>query len=263
MVQSALKTIEAFKAISLGQRVIFHHVPKCAGTSVSRALRIRYALSQISLSANATVELITAKDLTGNFDELTRWQEIRRFRREFLHYFVLEDIYFIGGHISFSETVYHAAKNRYKFITVLRDPVERFISEYFFNLNREHHAKITLSLSDYLETTQAKINANKFCDYFCGSEEFFPNNAQNNLSHAKENILKFDIVGFTEKMEEFEKEVRSKLKIFVSFGKQRVGKTSRSEISSIVTPELRTRIENLCSADIEFYEYAKEARWPE
>jgi hypothetical protein len=48
------------------QRVVFHHVPKCGGTSVGRALRKRYLLSQATVTPEASFRAFEA--FTGRSD---------------------------------------------------------------------------------------------------------------------------------------------------------------------------------------------------
>ena len=42
------------------QRVVFHHVPKCGGTSVGRALRKRYLLSQSTVTPESSFRAFEA-----------------------------------------------------------------------------------------------------------------------------------------------------------------------------------------------------------
>ncbi len=112
-----------------GKFVVFHHVPRCGGTSVSRALRLRYILSQFSLNAKASYETIKNKypHSPGNvfFDNLYS------FRESLFDYALNSYIRCVSGHVKFNENTYDKFCNTYKYITVLRDPVQRYLSDYY------------------------------------------------------------------------------------------------------------------------------------
>ena len=44
----------------LPQKFVFHHVPKCGGTSVGRALRKRYLLSQATVTPESSFRKTSA-----------------------------------------------------------------------------------------------------------------------------------------------------------------------------------------------------------
>lgn len=106
LAQRIFQNRSLLKKTLLGHRVVFHHIPKCAGTSVSRALRLRYFLSQESIAAPGTAQVIDQHYGCGDFSELKHYNEIRRFRIELLHYLMWKDLYFIGGHVPFNNKVH-------------------------------------------------------------------------------------------------------------------------------------------------------------
>lgn len=233
----------------LGHRVVFHHVPKCAGTSVSRALRIRYALSEASIAAPATVDIVRARSSYENGTFEQRLNELRQLRTSLLHYFLWKDYYFVGGHVPFSSTVHAAFRSTYKFITVLRAPEDRFISQYFFNLNREHHAKVTLPLEEYLETPDAWVTANRYTEYFSGDEALKVGPGCEQVTKAIQNLQAFDLVGFTDRMGDFTKGLKGVLGISTSFKKERAAAISTSDRRKSISAAVRSKIDELCAAD--------------
>ena len=166
---------------------------------------------------------------------------------------------FVGGHVQFNRQLFDKFNARYRFITVLRHPVDRFISEYFFNLDREHHAKVTLPLTDYLDTPTARRNAGKLCEYLCGLDVYDPQAAQENAAAAIRNLSCFALIGFTDRMEAFRQGLSRTLGVAVSFGRARAGTTAKSQIENVVTESLRARIEAMCAADIAVYQAARAA----
>ena len=245
----------SFKQSLMGKRVIFHHVPKCAGTSVSRALRTSYFLSEHSMAAKGTIDVLEQQygDLdVGSIEDLNR---LRRFRIELLNYLMWKDIFYIGGHVPFSVNAYRHFQG-YHLITVLRNPVERYISEYFYNYQRKHQFGIKTDFEEYLNSPLGQRNALKFCEYFCGSTELSLDDPSQLVEQAKENLQRFSVIGFTENMEQFEARVRKTLGIRASFGVQNKRTASDKDVSNIVTPELRAQLTKMCRFDQEIYDYA-------
>lgn len=256
-IQSLYDNRNRFKQAIMGKRVVFHHVPKCAGTSVSRALRLRYFLSEESIAAPGTASVMEQQHGPLNFSQLDDFNRIRTFRVELLHYLMWKDVYFIGGHVPFNTKAYNLFQG-YKLITVLRDPVERFISEYFYNFQRGHQSRIELDFVNYLDSPLGKRNALKFCEYFCGDTELAVDNPAELVEKAKKNLEYFSVIGFTDDMQRFETDVRRELGIRVSFGVQNRRTTSDQKVSEIVTPALRKKVEEMCRFDQEIIEHAKE-----
>lgn len=256
-IQNLYNNRNRFKQAIMGERVVFHHVPKCAGTSVSRSLRLRYFLSEESIAAPGTAAVMERQHGPLDFSRLEDFNRIRTFRVELLHYLMWKDIYFIGGHVPFNSKAYDQFQG-YKLITVLRDPVGRFISEYFYNFQREHQSRIELDFESYLDSPLGQRNALKFCEYFCGDTKLVIDEPARLVEKAKANLKRFAVIGFTDDMERFETDVRRELGVKVSFGVQNKRTTSDKKVSEIVTPELRKKVEEMCRFDQEIYEHAKQ-----
>lgn len=256
LVQRLYNHRNAFKQAIMGKRVVFHHVPKCAGTSVSRALRTRYFLSEESIAAPGTAAVMEKQYGKLDFSNLEDFNRIRRFRVELLHYMMWKDVYFIGGHVPFNELAYDQFQG-YKLITVLRDPVERFVSEYFYNYQRNHHSNIDLDFESYLDSSLGQRNALKFCEYFCGDTELSVENPSALVDQAKANLKRFSVIGFTDNMAKFETDVKQELGVRISFGVQNKRTTSDKKVSETVTPELRERLREMCRFDQEIYDAAR------
>ena len=255
-IQNLYNNRNQFKQAIMGKRVVFHHVPKCAGTSVSRALRLRYFLSEESIAAPGTAAVMERQHGPLDFSRLEDFNRIRTFRVELLHYLMWKDLYFIGGHVPFNNKAYDQFQG-YKLITVLRDPVERYISEYFYNFQREHQSRIDQDFEAYLDSPMGQRNALKFCEYFCGDTKLTLDDPNTLMERAKENLKHFSVIGFTDDMGRFESDVRRELGVRVSFGVQNKRTTSDRKISDIVTPELREKVAEMCRFDQVVYDAAK------
>jgi hypothetical protein len=238
----------------LPQRVVYHHVPKCGGTSVSRALRKRYLLSQatiLTIPANGAI-----KRLMPDASNAEQWNQTLKFREAMLLYLMHCDTRCIAAHVAFSSTAFEAFKSRYAFVTVLREPVSRYISHFYHSLNRDDHSAICESLDTFAGSPRGQSFGARYVEYFRGSPSIDNLRTRASIDAAKENLRQFSAVGFMDQMPSFERQLRATLSVKVAIGHENKGRTAKGSSSS-VPPDLRKRIEMDCAPDIEVYEYAR------
>jgi hypothetical protein len=114
--------------------LIFLHIPKAAGTTLRAVLSSRYRREQTFVIGN---------DINADIHRLIALDEAERHRLRLLM-----------GHMSFGLHRYLAPGARY--VSILRDPVERVLSEYRFlksNVRHPfHHQVREMSLAEYLDS---------------------------------------------------------------------------------------------------------------
>ena len=237
-----------------GKRVVFHHLPRCGGTSVARALRMRYFLSQTSINAACSYETIKRLGFCNSKSEII--MKTKDFREMLLFYYLHSDIHWINGHVRFSIAAYEDFNTIYKFVTVLREPVSRFISDYFGNYGKQKYSGTELSIREYLECYEGKMQSNCYSEYFSGlpiNSEFGTTLA---IDKAKENLDKLDLVGFTNNLDLFANKISSLLGVKVKIGHENTGKVLKNARNMTITPEIKEKITEVCKGDIEIYDYA-------
>lgn len=231
------------------QRVVFHHVPKCGGTSIGRALRKRYLLSQSTINPEASFHAVELSRGPASADKLL--PEVVRFRQMMLLYFLCEDIRCVSAHVWFSPTAHARFKDTYKFITVLREPVSRFLSNYRWSHGKENdHGRIDLPLEAFLETERAVRFGAMYVQYFSGLPAEADMRSAEAVDAAIQNLEEFDIVGRLQDMERFEQEVQSILQVRVRVGHENRAKTASESSLASLDPALRARIEEICAPDL-------------
>src|SRR5436190_9684556 len=166
-----------------GEAIIFLHVPKSAGTTLNRLIEWEYPLL-----AMYTVDPV-----------LFRWSRERLWR---LPKRRLKRFRVFKGHMKFG--LHEVLPQPATYITVLRDPIDRMISAFYFMHTYKLHPNYWKfrregwTLEDFVKrwpkaNLQTKMIAGADYDAPCTAEI---------LRKAKENLQYFSVVGLTERFEE-------------------------------------------------------------
>jgi len=174
------------------KRIFFCHVPKCAGTSLSRAIaRQAYPAYQAVLIPNFSVRLEAAKDASTIF-ALPKVEA----RQIILCYHLALDRYKFGtGHVYCRPKLVDAYRKKWHFVTILRNPVDRWISEYAYNtFKASNWAKNELSLEDYIQSEKGRGTAESFLRYFSSIPYPYSGDPQLYVDEAIDNLSRFSVV---------------------------------------------------------------------
>ena len=169
--------------VNTAEALIFLHVPKSAGTTLNRLIELEYPIF----------------DMYSVDPVLSQWSRAHLWR---LSQGRLKLFRVFKGHMPFG--LHKILPQPATYITVMRDPVERVISAYYFMSNYKLHPNYWKfrhegwTLEDFVrlsprENVQTKMIAGADYDIRC-TEEI--------LAKAKENLKHFSVVGLTERFEE-------------------------------------------------------------
>lgn len=232
-------------------RIIFDHLPKTAGTAVAHWLMDELGLGCVTST------------LIGEHRDLIR------------QYGGLYSI--ISAHMHFAR--YPGLDARYQYITLLREPVDRTLSQLYFLLNNHDDSQIPelrAMVKQFIDSDGADIdnrllNGNLFNDAFNAGtsnpyvEHFYSINGHNGMSDdekiacALATIRQYDVVGLYENLPAFLADVSALLGVAVSQQFARINVTKQRPDIAQLSPALRNRIEDLNRLDIRFY--AEVAAW--
>lgn len=244
---------------ALDEQVVFVHVPKCGGRSVRMALnRVFKALPGRRDGRIVHLHPGAAGDAAEHVGD-----SVWAMRRRVLAYHLAHpDVQCLAGHFQIDETLLDAHRDSHLFTTLLRDPVDRWISHYFFNRYKSgDHYSIDRDLDAFLETDRAQAYGELYVNYLTGFGDRDTGIGQDPevMELAKRNLRSFDVVGFLEDLGEFcdtfEERTGAELKI-LHRNKNPAPKRRRREE---MTDAARQRIRELCEPDLELYETAREA----
>ncbi len=224
--------------------VIFMHIPKAAGSTLHGILERQYPKSGI-------YDIDTSR-LHESIDEFKQLERDKKL-----------NILLLKGHIPFGLHEYLPQQSRY--LTMLRDPVNRVISHYNYAARRQDHylhetiIKNKMSLKDYVSSGISHEIDNAQVRLLSGHDDDLPIGSCDALllEQAKHNLATwFDVIGIVERFDESVLLMREKLNwrwspIYVS-RKVRKHKTPNKEMSQ----ELRASILKYNELDFKLYAFA-------
>jgi hypothetical protein len=220
--------------------IIFLHLPKCGGTTLNRLIEWEY----------------TPLEVFSVDPSFFRWSYQRLMKAPIDNF---NKIRLFKGHMPFG--IHRMLRRPATYITVLRDPVDRTISSYYYARSRKldphHRAATNLSLEQYVSTTpndnvQTKLIAGRQRQY-----DFLRGQCDaDTLEAAKQNLSEhFSIVGLTERFDESLALCKIvfgwKVRQYSSFNVTR-SRPSKSNISSTT----RDLIAERYRFDVELYDFA-------
>ena len=262
-----MKLVDRMKAINealvdrfLPQRFVFHHVPKCGGTSVARALRMRYLASQATVKPEPSFQAFRA--FTGRDDTEQMLIDVLDLREQMLLYLLYEDVRCVSLHVRFSNAAYERFSDRYKFITILREPVSRFISHYNWSSARPgSHGYIEPDFDAFLGSERAARLGAEYAEFFADLPARADIRSDEAVSAAIANLGKFSVVGRLDDLQGFTAALRKELGI-----RCRIGTDNKTEKRpdlirySTLNEAQKERVLELCAPDRAIWSAAFPAR---
>lgn len=259
-----LRTYSRRARASLGGRLkkpcLFMHIPKCGGSSVAEALyatvpfQRRLGVVDAPSTRRAVSIFHSGEDSKLDYhDDLETGPLVYAFREQCLLMHMAWDTELIHGHILFSAKADQVFGRKYGYVTVMRDPMDRVLSNF---AHSAHEGIIPSDFDAYLDHYCARIHGLTALRYFAGQHEIAPSEVPAALDLAKTNLAKFDIVGFLDDMEGFCDRFAAcfgrRPKVF-RYNEARWSKPS-------LMPHQRARLEQIMAPELEFWEHVQTQR---
>lgn len=247
------------------ENIFYLHIPKCGGVSIGQAiaatfqtLNFRNDSGIINLNAPVSRKVIKATEgINYPFDTDDDYP-ILIFREKLLLYFMAQsNSKFISGHFLFSNIAYQEYGEKFSFVTVLRDPVKRWISSYFYNtLKADHQMKVDDSIEARLESHFGRSQGYQLVKFLGGANQEGDYTSPKAINRAKENLKRFAVVGFLENLDDFSKKFYNRFDVKLKIARKNQSPAPINYQNSALTPELHEKITAICDPDIQIYDYA-------
>ncbi|MFO8070866.1 MAG: hypothetical protein R6V85_03230 [Polyangia bacterium] len=241
-------------------KVFFLHVPKCGGISVDTAFRRKYRPSQVFRleappSARAADAFFAGLDVPRD-----QYFHVLRLREALLAYAIArKPTRYISGHFAFSERIYDELGRGWAFVTVLRDPVSRWLSHYLYNRYKDRpgrHCGIDDEIEEVLVSGRGRSWGNEYVKYYGGLREDGEYRSDEAIEDAVENLRRFSAVGRLEKLDGFVAQVRDSIGLSLSIPRKNRSPVSPELKKEMVTESIRSRLREVCAPDLEVYQSA-------
>jgi hypothetical protein len=222
------------------EKVLFDHLPKCGGTTVMRFLFRHYPNRLIFHSCSLTP--------LESVEKLSRQSENQRH--------------------SYSLITGHLVRHLIKFIdpsclriTLLRDPIERLTSHYFYARSSPHHylhEKIhshQMTLKDYVTSDLSEELRNWYTTYFSGlSIDQAEANPDRSVAAALDTLTtSYDIVGTLESFGVFIESLRKRARLWHSYPGSIHNPTPNRPLKSNLPPAAIEAIQATNRLDLALY----------
>lgn len=239
--------ISRLKSFAYGERqILFFHVPKCGGTSLSHYFRLRFAASHFRLREETSSLLVSPHQRSG--------EDWMLCKRNLFLYHALDGKHYVQGHVAYDPLVFAPLRGRAAFVTLLRDPEERVISHYYFDRRLN-----TLSFSDFLASNRGRSECQIYSHFFGGLPFDSGPATASHRDAAIAALKEFAVVGILELPHLLQRQLQQGLGMSFRLPHRNAGaqREQRASSSSEVE-ENRAKLRELCRYDIEIYEALRE-----
>jgi len=207
-------------------KIIFHHIPKCGGTSIVTGLAMTYYPMRLLFRGKSGFNARLNAPQTAEYAQKNDINKFSHRRMVLRNHVERQTCPFISGHYPFDYDLYDQQKEEWGFVTLLRDPIKRWYSEYYWNRYKDHdYRKTDMSMEEYLETPEGLENTRSFVNYFAMTENTDGAVTQVEQEEALKALPCFTVIGFLEELEKFRSDMKQAKgvilkKIFCVYWKQ-------------------------------------------
>jgi hypothetical protein len=255
-----MEFLQKIKIKNFDKKICYIHVAKCGGTSIRHAIKDQYGspLQNRLLRRNKNyINLNAGAALRGSeiFNE-----DLWSYREKLLIYFLsIKSYVFISGHFPFSDLAINHFKDEWNFISILRHPVDRWFSHYFFNRHKKHeHFKTELSLEEYIDSEDGRSLGSFYHRLFYGTCDDKNLSSDESYSKVIGNINKLTCIGLTEHMDKFCRDFTKHFGVKLKIETRNKNPLPKKDRSKLITDSIREKVEEICSPDLKIYNYVLE-----
>jgi hypothetical protein len=236
---------------------LFMHMPKCGGTSISEAMYATVPLGRGVAVIDAVSTRRAAAILEFDRDEPLLCHEdqphgdkVFALREKLMLQSMAWGSWLIHGHVLYSEKANVHFGQKFRYVTLLRDPVARMISNYRMAVNA---GILPDDFDVYLDTPIARSHAQVYLRYLSGQTVVPDSDVAAKLDLAQSRLAQFAVVGFLDDLPSFQ---RSYLNVFGVPLRIRTYNQGKGTKPSLTSAQLE-KISALTAPDQEIFARAK------
>ncbi|MEL7125835.1 MAG: hypothetical protein AAGK30_06375 [Pseudomonadota bacterium] len=236
---------------------LFFHLPKCGGTSLSEAMYATVPFNQRIGVIDAVATRRAASILHFGVDDPQKCHEDRDtgqltfdLREGALLQHMAWDTMLIHGHVFWSERAWDHFGARYKYVTIMRDPVARMISNFRMT---QRSGIVTEDLDTYLQGPIARRHAQVYLRYLVGTNDINAPEVPAALDTAMARLQNFALIGFLDRTEAFLKAYRALFGVQLRMPKLNAAPGETPDL----TPSQKAAIDALCAPDLALFNEAR------
>ena len=186
---------------------LFMHMPKCGGTSIAEAMYATVPLGRgvavidaVSTRRAAAIYEFGRDEPTLCHEDQPHGDKVFDLRERLMLQQMAWGAWLIHGHVLYSEKADAHFGQKFRYVTLLRDPVERMISNYRMAVNA---GVVPEGLDAYLDTPVARSHAQVYLRYLSGQTVVPDADIPAKLALAQSRLARFAVVGFLDDLPAF------------------------------------------------------------
>jgi hypothetical protein len=233
-------------------RIFFFHIAKCGGTSVANAIingykpwRPAHVNTVVTLDEEAA--RFADENTTGNGHHV---------RRDLLNYMMsLPQVKCISGHFQYSNIAHEVYGDQWEFVTVLRNPIDRWFSHYNYNIREgaSPKYKIKIPLDEFVETSLAASFGRAFVDEVTEDVDKKNIGIEELCERAIERYKRFSLIGTIENTAGFTRKFEEKFGHKLNIKHLNKAQMPENKKHRNISGDVLQRISELCEPDIYLY----------
>ena len=256
-----------------GPSIVYTHIPKCGGTSVDAAIR-----SCIGRADQPRINPVAARKagqlVADTSDPVAFVEQNSQYLQYLLCYHLNLGWRFVSGHLPVNSDVLEFYK-QYKFVTILRDPIERWTSHYLFNKmtnpdpmvppSKEFPGTIEEEFDQLIDSGRGQQMGSLITMMLTGRYPKSRDEATDLSLQASRNIERFSVIGFLHNLKDFEVKFSKLTSTDIRIGHK--NQTERDHINDqqnryyelkefLKLRDAKNRIAECCLADKTVYQHA-------
>lgn len=238
---------------TMDEKLCFMHIPKCGGTSVDEACQVSYGISKRILG-NRLLRLDESASLKASEIAEENLMDLRN--KLLMYYLSKHECNYVSGHFTYDEDTFRHFGHEWNFMTILRNPVSKWFSQYFYNRFKDNnHFRIDSDIETFIESQRGVFYG---CDYvvkFTNSSSVEEASTDQAISQAVKNLNeKFTLVGILERLDLFQRAFRERFNVDLWIRKRNANPLKKARQDEMISDEIYKRVEAICQPNIRVYE---------